>query len=122
MREETERAETIVEGHDHRPLRRQVLAVIPRHAARTTGETATVNPDHHRTTVIGVLGTCPDVRVEAVFTAGGLARRGGGRWSGSRTGSCCASTAAARRSGRTCNTRGSKRVSFAHVVPLRNRL
>src|SRR5438874_6402071 len=104
MREETKHAEPIVEGHDHGSLRRQVLTVVPGEAAGAAGETAAVDPDHHRTTVIGVAGAGPHVRVEAVFTAGGLAGRNSGRrrildWRGGRT-----STAASRRSGGACDT------------------
>src|SRR2546423_13948624 len=79
MREETKRAEPIVESHDHGTLGRQVLTIVPGEAAGTAGETAAVDPDHHGTAVIGVVGACPDVGVEAVFTAGRLAR------------SCCSS-------------------------------
>src|SRR5262249_48134268 len=87
----------------------------------TAGETATVNPDHHGTSVIGVLGAGPNVSVEAIFAARGLARRSCS--SRRRSWSCRPSTAAAaRRSGRTCNTWGSECVSLAHAVPLRSRL
>src|SRR5438128_6824005 len=113
MREETKRAEAIVEGYDHGPLSRQVLTVVPGKAAGAAGETATVDPDHHRTAVIGVVGAGPDVRVEAVFAAGGLARRSGGGRSRRRTlswRSCRTAPAAPRRSGRTCDTGGSERV------------
>src|SRR5215468_7337091 len=109
MGEETKRAETIVEGHDHRPLSGQVLTVVPGHAARTAGETAAVDPDHHGPAVIGVAGAGPHVCIEAVFTARWLPLRGtcggpgSGRWRGCRRGST--SPAAARRSRCSRDTR-----------------
>src|SRR5947207_6412592 len=125
MSEETKHAEAIVEGDDHGPLSRQILTVVPGKAAGAACETAAVDPDHHRTAVIGVVGAGPDVGVEAVFTAGGLARRSCGGGARRRSGCCRTSTdatAAARRSGRTCDTGGSERVSLPHPVPLRSRL
>src|SRR5437867_9921476 len=122
MREETKHAEAIVEGHDHGPLSRQVLTVVPGKAAGAAGETAAVDPDHHRTAVIGVVRAGPDVSVEAVFTAGGLARRSCEGGAKRRTRGCRTSAAAARRSGRTGDTGGSERVRLAHSVPLRSRL
>src|SRR5205823_6046275 len=73
MREETKHAEAIVEGHNYGPLSRQVLTVVPGKAAGTAGETTAIDPDHHGTAVIGVIGAAPDISVEAVFTAGRLA-------------------------------------------------
>jgi len=48
MREEAERPESIVEGDDHGTFGGEVLAVIPRKAARPSGETAAIDPHHDR--------------------------------------------------------------------------
>src|SRR5688500_9955050 len=85
MREEAERSETVVERHDHRALRREVLAVIPGQTARAAGEAAAVDPHHHGTAIVRAVRAGPDVEIEAVLGArrlawrrGGSLRRGGG--------------------------------------------
>src|SRR5690242_4786894 len=81
MREEAQRSEPVIEGHNHRALRGEVLAVVPREAARAAGKAASIDPHHHRTTIACALRTRPDVQVQAVLTACRLAWRllGAGR-------------------------------------------
>src|SRR5262245_32157540 len=121
MCEEAKRAEAIVEGDDHRALGRQVLAVVPRKAAGAAGEAAAVDPDHHGTTVIDVVGARPNVCIETVFAAGRLTRRSS-LWRRSRCRSGRASAATAARCGSSCDTRRAERICFAHAFPLRSRL
>src|SRR5438876_271643 len=75
MREEAERPETIVDSDDDRTFGGEVLAVIPREAARAAGETAAVDPQHHRPLVVRRVRAGPDVQIEAVFAACRLAAK-----------------------------------------------
>src|SRR5262245_60870859 len=122
MREETKRAQTVIEGHDHRTLGCQVFAVIPGEAAGAASEAATVNPDHDGTTIVRVIGACPDVRIKAIFASRRLTWRSSlhrrGRLSGRRRG---ATTATAWRRRGACNAWRSERISLSHAFPFRNR-
>src|SRR5512138_1473343 len=119
MREEAERAQAVVEGDDDRTFGREVLAVIPGHAARATGEAAAVDPHHHRSLVDRGPGARPDVEVEAVFATCRLAGRGGRRRrlsTGSRAArtTIAAATSAERRTGRAWRA---ERVGVSYAVP-----
>src|SRR5262249_49145948 len=116
------RAETIVKRHDHRALRSQVLTVVPGHTAGTAGETAAIDPDHHRTAIIGVFGAGPHVRVQAIFATGRFSRRsrGCGSWSSGRA--APASSPSARACGRARDTRSSERLRLADAIPFRSGL
>src|SRR5262245_5314166 len=106
MREETERAEPIVEGHDHGSFGREIFAVIPGETAGAPGEAAAIDPDHDRTAVIGVTGARPHVCIETIFAARRLTRRNSLRGRGclgGGTATTTSATAAAALRGRTCN-------------------
>ncbi len=132
MREEAERSEAVVQGHDHRSLRREILTVVPRLTAGSAGEAAAVNPHHDRTTIGGALRAGPDIEIQAVFTACGLARRlrhrglswcRRGRWRRSATtgapGRACATTATTTAGGRwPRDARRTERLGLADAVPL----
>ena len=64
--EETERAEPVIDGDDHRVARRQHLAVIDALAAGTDHERAAVNPDHHGPLGI-VASRRPHIQEQAIF-------------------------------------------------------
>src|SRR5262249_24123254 len=108
-----------IEGHDHRSFGGQIFAVIPGHSAGATSEPAAVNPDHDRATVIGIIGTRPDICIETVFAARRLTCRSRlRRWRGLSA----ATTAAASLSGSSCNARRSECVRLSYPFPFRHRL
>src|SRR5262249_52983431 len=115
VREETERSEAIVEGHDNGSFCSQVFAVIPGEAAGAAGKAAPVNPDHNRTTIVGIIGARPDVRIETVLAASRLPRRCS-LCSGSRLSVATSSATSLRRC--SCDAGRTKCVSFSYTFPL----
>src|SRR5262245_15453074 len=123
MREEAKRAESIVEGDDHRTLGREVLTVIPGEATGTAGEAAAVNPHHHRPLVAGGVRARPHVEVETVLAARWLAWRSGwcrwrrcrscSTWCGAAPATFCATTTTA-----TAAPRGTRRTRRTERVGL----
>src|SRR6186997_1014406 len=67
MREPSEYADTIVEGHNDQSFRRKPFAVIDRYGRRALRVGAAVDVHEDRTALRGGAGRRPDVQVEAVF-------------------------------------------------------
>src|SRR5262245_53904942 len=114
MREESERAEPVIEGDDDGTFGGEVLAVIPGETARAAGEASTIDPHHHRTFVVGAGRTRPNVGVKAIFAARRFAR---GRSGGRRL----ARGRSAARIG-TRRARRAERIGLSYAIPPRRRL
>src|SRR5262245_34390760 len=117
MREESERAEPVIEGDDDGTFGREVLAVIPGETAGAAGEASAIDPHHHRTLVVGAGRTRPNVGVKAIFAARRFARgrSGGRRLAGGRS-----ATSAARIG--TRRARRAERIGLSYAIPPRRRL
>src|SRR3954451_10306651 len=113
MNEEPERAKTVIERHDDRPLRGKVLAVVPLLTAGTAREAATIYPDHHRPAIARRLRARPDVEVQAILAARRFPRSRLCRRSRRRGGAARASARPTASSARTVRARCAKGVAVA---------
>src|SRR5262249_25386676 len=74
VRHETERADAVIEAHEHGAVFRDVLAAIDRHARRSDRAAATVDEHDHRQVRAGFRRRrSPDVEPETVLARGLLA-------------------------------------------------
>ena len=83
MRQEAERAEPVVRGHDDDAFLRESRPVVRRRRSRSARPCAAVDPDHHRPPVVLCLRGRPHIQIETVF-ARRLRRRGVRRAGGIR--------------------------------------
>jgi hypothetical protein len=67
MREESQRAEAVVDGDQHDAPAGKLFAVAVRHRTGAGGAAAAVDPDHDGESVIRACGRGPDVEVKAVL-------------------------------------------------------
>ncbi len=67
VREETERAEPVVDRDEHDVPLRERLAVVPRFGAGASLKPSAVDPHHHRQTIGGRLCRRPEVQRQAVL-------------------------------------------------------
>src|SRR5215470_8605828 len=72
MDEEAEDVQAVIHGDDNDTFMGEVFAVLPSFGSATSGEAASVNPDHHGQFRILLLCRCPDVEGEAIFTLAGI--------------------------------------------------
>ncbi len=67
MREETEHAQAIVDGHHDDTLPGQLFAIVGGHRRSPGGQRAAVDPHHHRELVIRRFGCRIDIQIQAVL-------------------------------------------------------
>src|SRR3984885_15567296 len=68
MREKSKPTQPVVDGDQHHALLGQRLSVKTRRRSRPRLITARMNPNHHRTAIVGSDGRSPDVQEQAVLT------------------------------------------------------
>ncbi len=69
MGKKAECAKTVVKGNNNGALGGKMLGIVLGSIAGAAKKTAAVNPEHYRIQFILGPGRCPDIQVQAVFTA-----------------------------------------------------